>query len=164
MDDSGWLPDEADEPRTDVHRRLVDGGRCLEFEVRVADENASVQLRVSEPGGLMVGRVSGDLPAGSLSVVGQLIGDAMSAAGRAHRGTDKAGSARPPSRHRNQGARWTPEEEALLSERFTAGASVAELRSEFGRTDNSIRARLVQLELLPAEEWPTRLGERRRAA
>ncbi|HKE66734.1 MAG TPA: hypothetical protein VKB59_19070 [Micromonosporaceae bacterium] len=168
MDESGWLPDEADEPTTNVRRRFVDGGRCHEIMISVAHEAAAVRVHITEPGGRLVGEVSGEIPAVALTIVGELIGDGMFAAGRAHGGTgsnarsDKPDAKRP--KLRNQGARWTPDEEALLAERFSAGATIAELRGEFGRTDTSIRARLVQLNLLPADEWPARLGARHPAA
>ena len=163
MDESGWLPPEADEPTTDVRRRVVHGDRTHTILVSVVDDTANVRFETTEPSGMIVGRLSGDLPAATLSVVGDLVGKAMSAAGRAHVGTGQAKprtADRLRARHRNHGARWTAEDEAQLTERFRAGAEVSELSDEFGRNVNGIRARLVQLGLLPAEEWPARLGER----
>src|SRR5262245_23512410 len=137
MDESGWLPDEADEPTTNVRRRFVDGGRCHEIMIGVAHESAAVRVHITEPGGRLVGEVSGEIPAAALTVVSELIGDAMSAAGRAHGGTGSASRPSSPEakrpKLRNQGARWTPDEEALLAERFTDGDTVEELHGEFRR-------------------------------
>ena len=43
--------------------------------------------------------------------------------------------------------RWTEREDAYLRERFLAGATIAELVSEFGRQPGGIRSRLRKLGL-----------------
>ncbi len=167
MDESEWFPREADEPHTDVRQRTVDGGHRHEVLVSIFAETANVRVAITEPSGLVVGRIAGDVRAAALSAVGDLIGQAMSAARRAHTGTlapKPSGIERKRAQHRNHGARWTPEEEALLTERFTAGAEISDLCTEFGRNANSIRARLVQLALLPPEDWPAGIRERPQAA
>jgi hypothetical protein len=162
MDESEWLPSEADEPTTDVRRHVIHGDQTHTILISVTDETANVRFEITEPSGISVGRLGGELPAATLSVAGDLVGKAMSAAGRAHGGTGQAkprNADRLRARHRNHGARWTADDEERLTERFRAGAAVSELSDEFGRNINGIRARLVQLGLLPAEEWPARLGE-----
>jgi hypothetical protein len=152
---------EAEELRTRVFGRRVDGGRAHLVGVEVVNDTASVQLNIADPTGLIIGRIAGDIPAATLPAAGELIGTAMSAAAQADGGTQPARLDRKQRQYPNQGARWTSDEEALLSARFTEGAEVTELRHEFGRSANSIRARLVQLGHLPADEWPAGLGARR---
>ena len=109
------------------------------------------------------GRVAGEIPTETLSVAGELLGFAMAAAARANGGTSASKLDGKRRQYTNQGARWTPDEEALLTARFADGAEIADLRREFGRSANSIRARLVQLGHLTADEWPAGLGARRAA-
>jgi hypothetical protein len=163
MDESGWLPAEAEEPRTAVFRRQIDGGREHSVGVEVGSELATVKLTIADANGLSVGRLTGEIPTETLSVAGELLGFAMAAAARADGGTSPAKLDGKRRQYPNQGARWTPDEESLLTARFADGAEIADLRREFGRSSNSIRARLVQLGHLPADEWPTGLGTRRAA-
>jgi hypothetical protein len=163
MDESGWLPAEAEEPRTAVFRRQIDGGREHFVGVDVGTELTTVKLTIADAHGLSVGRVAGEIPTETLSVAGELLGFAMAAAARANGGTSASKLDGKRRQYPNQGARWTPDEEALLTARFADGAEIADLRREFGRSANSIRARLVQLGHLTADEWPAGLGARRAA-
>jgi hypothetical protein len=163
MDESGWLPAEAEEPRTAVFRRQIDGGREHFVGVDVGHAFATVKLTIADADGLSVGRVTGEIPTETLSVAGELLGFAMAAAARADGGMAPAKFDGKRRQYPNQGARWTPDEETLLTARFADGAEIADLRREFGRSANSIRARLVQLGHLPADEWPAGLGARRAA-
>jgi hypothetical protein len=113
--------------------------------------------------GLSVGRVTGEIPTESLSVAGELLGLALAAAARADGGTSSAKLDGKRRQYPNQGVRWTPDEEARLTARLAEGAEIADLRREFGRSANSIRARLVQLGHLSAVEWPAGLSARRAA-
>jgi transposase-like protein len=79
---------------------------------------------------------------------------------------DSGAEESPPSRlekkrlkHPNHGHRWTAEDDESLSQQFEAGATIRRLCKEFGRNANAVRARLVRLGLLAAEEgrsWPDR--------
>jgi hypothetical protein len=167
MSDSDWPLDEADQPRTDLHRHHLDGGRHHEIVVTAIDATASVRLDITDPTGLIIGRISGEIPAAGLTAAGDLLGATLTAVGRAHASGAEPGVSRMERKrqqHRNHGARWTPDEEVLLTERFNAGVPIAEIREELGRNDNSIRARLVQLGLLAPDQWPAGIGERPRAA
>lgn len=50
--------------------------------------------------------------------------------------------------HPNAYARWTPDEEERLVERFRAGTSIAELARGLGRQPSGIRSRLKKLQLI----------------
>ena len=57
---------------------------------------------------------------------------------------------RPP----NQGARWSPADDARLIERFHARARLRDLADEFGRSSGGVRARLEFLGVLaPGDPW-----------
>lgn len=146
-----------------MFRRQIDGGREHFVGIDVGTELTTVKLTIADAHGLSVGRVTGEIPTETLSVAGELLGFAMAAAARANGGTSPAKLDGKRRQYTNQGARWTPDEEALLTARFADGAEIADLRREFGRSANSIRARLVQLGHLPADEWPAGLGARRAA-
>jgi hypothetical protein len=163
MDESGWLPTEAEEARSAVFRRQIDGGREHFVGVDVGTQLTTVKLTIADAAGLSVGRIAGEIPTDILPVAGELLGFAMAAAARADGGTSSAKLDSKRRQYPNQGARWTPDEEAMLTARFDEGAEIADLRREFGRSINSIRARLVQLGHLPADEWPAALGARRAA-
>ncbi|HKD97179.1 MAG TPA: hypothetical protein VKB69_06190 [Micromonosporaceae bacterium] len=160
MNENDWLPDESRQPHTDLHRHMVDGGRHHEITVSADEGTAQVRLDITDPNGLIIGRIAGEIPAAGLSAAGDLLGTVLGAAGIAH--TGKGGPLSRLDRRRrdfpNHGARWTEEDEALLATRFTSGASIADLRDELGRGDNSIRARLVQMGLLPTDQWPIGVG------
>ena len=47
MDESGWLPAEAEEPRTAVLRRQIDGGREHFVGVDVGTQLATVKLTIA---------------------------------------------------------------------------------------------------------------------
>ena len=160
MDESGWLPAEAEEPHTAVLRRQIDGGREHFVGVDVGTELTTVKLTIADANGLSVGRVIGEIPTAALSVAGELLGSALTAAARAGGRTSSTKLDGKRRQYPNQGARWTPDEEELLTARFADGAEIADLRREFGRSANSIRARLVQLGHLSADEWPAGLGAR----
>ena len=146
-----------------MFRRQIDGGREHFVGVDVGHAFATVKLTIADAHGLSVGRVAGEIPTETLSVAGELLGFAMAAAARANGGTAASKLDGKRRQYPNQGARWTPDEEALLTARFADGAEIADLRREFGRSANSIRARLVQLGHLTADEWPAGLGARRAA-
>jgi hypothetical protein len=74
MDDSGWLPAEAEEPRTAVLRRHIDGGREHLVGVDVGTQLTTVKLTIADATGLAVGRVTGEIPTESLSVAGDCSG------------------------------------------------------------------------------------------
>jgi hypothetical protein len=66
--------------------------------------------------------------------------------------------ARPPSAPRdrppNQGARWSPADDAQLIDRYQAGARLRDLADEFGRGSGGVRARLEFLGVLaPGAPW-----------
>jgi len=54
-------------------------------------------------------------------------------------------TAKKPS---NAGKSWSPEADRELKVRFTRGESISELAEDFGRTDGSIRARLIKFGLI----------------
>lgn len=59
---------------------------------------------------------------------------------------------------------WTEEQEAVLTSRFAAGATVEELAQELGRQPGGIEARLDKLELLDSGRVPRQRSGDRRAA
>ena len=79
MDESGWLPAEAEEPRTAVFRRQIDGGREHFIGIDVGTQLTTVKLTIADATGLAMGRVTGEIPTESLSVAGELLGLALAA-------------------------------------------------------------------------------------
>jgi hypothetical protein len=63
-------------------------------------------------------------------------------------------AAAPAKRHRNQGARWSAEDDDLLTARYQAGATPKELMTEFGRSRGGITARLEHLGLVTPDGVP----------
>jgi hypothetical protein len=68
--------------------------------------------------------------------------------------TSTAVAAAPAKRHRNQGARWSAEDDDLLTARYQAGATPKELMTEFGRSRGGITARLEHLGLVTPDGVP----------
>jgi hypothetical protein len=88
MNDSDWLLDgESRQPHTDLHRHLVDGGRHHEITVSADDGTATVRLDITDEKGLIVGRISGEIPTGGLVAAADLLGAVLGAAGMAHAAT-----------------------------------------------------------------------------
>ena len=63
------------------------------------------------------------------------------------------------ARHPRAYQRWTPEEDAKLTEEFRAGSSVAEMAQSHNRRPGAISARLVRLGLLLPEAEEHQAGD-----
>jgi len=60
----------------------------------------------------------------------------------------------------NAGKSWSPDEDTALAEAFDAGERLADIASRFGRTEESIAARLVRIGKVP-DRQTARGGHRR---
>jgi hypothetical protein len=115
MNECGWIPDENQQPHTDLHRHMVDGVHHHEITVTADDGTARVRLDITDPAGVIIGRISGEIPAGGLSAAGDLLGSVLSAAGLAHTALADPEPIRIDRRRLGFGAHWAPlDEEALL--------------------------------------------------
>jgi hypothetical protein len=80
--------------------------------------------------------------------------------------TEPAEAPPPVKRYRNQGVRWTDEDDQLLITRHRAGARPKQLMEEFGRSRGGITARLEHLGLITpsgtaTRRWPITTGSAR---
>jgi hypothetical protein len=150
--------DESSDSLTELRRAVVVDGRTHALEVRSDEFRTQVELCITDAAGAIVGSMTGAVEANCLQAAADLVGSALTAAANAHanKGFDtRLRKQRVQEKHRNHGLRWRADEDRELAKRFNESASYAELADEFGRNENSIRARLVLLDLLPTDQWPT---------
>lgn len=135
-----------------LDRRLVLGD--TEYQVTsfpVEEERLDLRIVSSDTDGNVVSELSGDITPSDLPGFTEILTSTL--AGLLTM-TQPPAAARPPDRHPNQGARWTPEDDDRLLARYREGARLRDLMAEFGRSNGGIRARLEHLgELTPGARW-----------
>jgi transposase-like protein len=116
----------------DLSVELMEPGR-VRFELLGADHD-----------GVRAIDLTGELPTADLAAVGELFLSAAAQIGPAVGPSE----GQAPSR---RGGPWTDEEKQLVAARHAAGADVASIAAELGRTERAIRFKLYDLRLGP---WP----------
>ena len=176
MDDNKYPPDGEPQPYLSLERQLSVGPHIYQLAASGADEERiGLTLVGWNAAGEVVSEISGGISPADLAPVADALTTTLAglAALRHRRLTAAASPAAPgqsAKRHRNQGVRWTAEDDERLMARFGAGATQKDLMEEFGRSRGGIVARLEHLGLIPAEgeesreETPARRPSDRRQA
>lgn len=150
MDDNQFPPEEAPPPHLSLDRQLTVGG--TQFLITASGSGGRrIDLAVvaCDADGRVVSELSGGISPADLPAVTDVLTSTLSGLVALHergRPASPAGGVRRP----NQGARWHPEDDARLVERFRAGVGERALMDEFGRSRGGIRARLEHLGEVPA--------------
>ncbi|GHJ49038.1 hypothetical protein Cs7R123_63800 [Catellatospora sp. TT07R-123] len=159
MDEATAPVEDADRPateRVEVSRRVTADGRTITVHATGDGQRVRVQLAIQDAEGNEAGRLNGEIALADMTQAGQtlaaLIGSVAVAVGQAK---PSLGLDQLRQRHPNAYRPWTDEADALLTERFQAGAPLVDLAGEFGRKTSAIVARLVRLGLLPPDHPQT---------
>ena len=159
MDDNEYMPEEDQRPHLHLERHLTVGPHVYQLTASgTGDESIGLTLSGWNASGEVVSEISGGILPTDLVPVANALTSTLSGLAALRRQRVTAGT--PPAaakRHRNQGARWTAEDDERLAARFGAGAPQRELIVEFGRSRGGIVARLEHLGLITAD------GERKPA-
>jgi hypothetical protein len=141
-----------------LDRRLLLGETDYQVTAFPTDDRRIELCIVSSDGdGQVVSEISGGIAPADLTGLTDVLTSTL--AGLIAMTQPPFSSRTPPvpgqrGRSPNQGARWTPEDDARLVARYRAGARPRELMEEFGRSNGGIRARLEYLgELAPGARW-----------
>lgn len=153
MDVDEWLPEEAIQDQTRIHRQIRRNGRIYEVTASAtADERLALNFSSCNDDGELISHLSGEIPPEDLAVAADVLQSILHGLASIY-GTPGDGRAYTVAqkrlRHPNAYARWTEEEEERLRERFRAGATISQLSKDFGRVEGGIRSRLVRLGELP---------------
>ena len=94
------------------------------------------------------------------TLVGALSDTVASAAGAQSEAENppETAYAKARKRHPNTGKPWTNEADEELRKLFESGNTIADLSIYFQRTENGVRARLVKLGLLEADQFQPRFA------
>jgi hypothetical protein len=176
MDENEYPPEEDRRPHLSIERHLTVGPHVYQVTASgTGDDRIGLTLVGWNASGEVVSEISGGISPADLAPVADALTTTLAglAALRHRRLTAAASPAAPgqsAKRHRNQGVRWTAEDDERLMTRFGAGATQKDLMEEFGRSRGGIVARLEHLGLIPAEgeesreETPARRPSDRRQA
>ncbi|WP_250036217.1 hypothetical protein [Paractinoplanes maris] len=138
-----------------LDRRLVLGEIDYQVTAFPTDDHRIDLCIVSSDGdGHVVSEISGGISPADLPTLTDVLTSTLAGLTAMTRARPAPVPADPPpdrhDRHPNQGARWSPADDARLIERHRAGARRRDLVAEFGRSAGGIRARLELLgELSP---------------
>src|SRR5690349_8550229 len=148
MDDKERPPDSDHRPHLHVERRLTVGPHVYQLTASDAgDARIGRRLVGWNASGEVVSEISAGMSPADLTPVAEALTSTLTglAALRRQRLTAADPPAAPPRRHRNQGVRWSAEDDERLATRHRAGATPKELMAEFGRSRGGITARLEHL-------------------
>lgn len=160
MDDNEYPPESDRRPHLSIERHLTVGPHVYQLTASgTGDERISLSLVGWNAAGEVVSEISGGMSPTDLVPVADALTSTLVglAALRRQRLTATAPAAPPvvpPRRHRNQGVRWSAEDDDRLGRRHRAGARPKELMEEFGRSRGAITARLEHLGLITPEGLP----------
>lgn len=162
MDDRERPPDGDHRPHLTIERQLTVGPHAYQLTASdVGDGRIGLRLVGWNAAGEVVGEISGGMSPADLAPLADALTSTLAglAALRRQRLTATAPPPAPPRRHRNQGVRWSAEDDERLAARHRAGASPRELMAEFGRSRGGITARLERLGLITPESGPATVGD-----
>jgi len=166
MDDNEYVPGNDNRPHLSLERHLTIGPHVYELTASgTGDESIGLSLVGWGPTGEVVSEISGGISPADLAPVADALTSTLAglAALRRQRLSSvtpaPAASGERPKRHRNQGTRWSAEDDERLVARHRAGASPRELMEEFGRSRGGILARLEHLGLITADGVPIAAAE-----
>jgi hypothetical protein len=154
MDDNEYPPESDRRPHLNVERHLTVGPHVYQLTASgTGDDRIGLSLVGWNASGEVVSEISGGMSPTDLAPVADALTSTLAglAALRRQRLTSTAPSTLPgppPKRHRNQGVRWSAEDDERLATRHRAGASPKALMEEFGRSRGGITARLEHLGLI----------------
>jgi hypothetical protein len=157
MDDNQYPPEADRRPHLNLERHLTVGPHVYQLTASgTGDDRIGLSLVGWNPAGKVVSEISGGISPTDLAPVADALTSTLAglAALRRQRLAATASPSLPgplPKRHRNQGTRWSAEDDERLTERHRAGASPKELMEEFGRSRGGIIARLEYLGLITAD-------------
>jgi hypothetical protein len=154
MESHEYPPEQDQRPHLSVERHLTVGPHVYQLTASgTGDERIGLTLVGWNPSGEVVSEISGGISPADLTPVADALTTTLAglAALRRRRVSSPTAPGQPEKRHRNQGARWTAEDDERLAARFGAGATQKELIEEFGRSRGGIVARLEHLGLIPTE-------------
>lgn len=170
MDDNEYPPDSDYRPHLNLERHLTVGPHVYQITASgTGDERVGLTLVGWNPAGEVVSEISGGISPADLTPVADALTSTLAglAALRRQRLSSAPGQAAAgplPKRHRNQGVRWSAEDDERLAARHRAGAGPKELMGEFGRSRGGIVARLEHLGLIAADGSTVRAGRSARAS
>jgi hypothetical protein len=160
--DTNEHPPETDlRPHLSLERHLTVGPHVYQLAAAgTGDERIKLTLVGWNAAGEVVSEISGGISPADLAPVADALTSTL--AGLATLRRQRLHAAAPPGapapaaapaakRHRNQGTRWSEEDDDRLTERFRAGVSTRELMAEFGRSRGGIVSRLEHLGLIAAD-------------
>lgn len=170
MDDNEYPPDSDYRPHLNLERHLTVGPHVYQITASgTGDDRVGLTLVGWNPAGEVVSEISGGISPADLAPVADALTSTLAglAALRRQRLSAVPGQAAvapSPKRHRNQGVRWSAEDDERLAARHRAGAGPKELMGEFGRSRGGIVARLELLGLIAADGSTVRAGRPARAS
>ena len=171
MDDNEYPPDSDRRPHLALERHLTVGPHVYQITASgTGDDRVGLTLVGWNPAGEVVSEISGGISPADLAPVADALTSTLAglAALRRQRLSAAPGPAAAtgplPKRHRNQGVRWSAEDDERLAARHRAGAGPKELMGEFGRSRGGIIARLEHLGLIVADGSAVRVGRSARAS
>jgi hypothetical protein len=160
METNEYPPETDLRPHLSLERQLTVGPHVYQLTAAgTGDERIGLTLVGWNAAGEVVSEISGGISPADLTPVADALTSTL--AGLAALRRRRLSTAAPPAapgpatapakRHRNQGVRWSTEDDERLTERFRAGASTKELMAEFGRSRGGIVSRLEHLGLIAAD-------------
>jgi hypothetical protein len=163
MDENEYQPESDRRPHLSLERHLTVGPHVYQLTASgTGDERIGLSLVGWNETGEVVSEISGGISPDDLAPVADALTSTFAglATLRRQRLTAAPSSPAPtivgerPKRHRNQGVRWSTEDDERLTTRYRSGATAKELMEEFGRSRGGITARLEHLGLITMEGSP----------
>ncbi len=162
MDDNEYPPERDHRPHLSLERHLTVGSHVYQLTASgTGDDRIGLSLVGWNASGEVVSEISGGMSPTDLAPVADALTSTLAglAVLRRQRLSSTAPApvpapGLPPKRHRNQGVRWSAEDDDRLAARHRAGASPKELMAEFGRSRGGITARLEHLGLITPDGMP----------
>ena len=158
MDDNEYPPEGDHRPHLSLERHLTIGPHVYQLTASgTGDDRIDLSLVGWSPSGEVVSEVSGGISPADLAPVADALTSTL--AGLAALRRQRLATSAPvpgerQKRHRNQGTRWSAEDDERLTVRHRAGASPRELMAELGRSRGGIIARLEHLGLITPDGVP----------
>ena len=162
MDENEYPPETDRRPHLSLERHLTVGPHDYQLTVSgTGDESIVLTLVGWNAAGEVVSEIRGGISPADLAPVADALTSTLAGLATlrrqrltAARSPGAVAAAAPGKRHRNQGVRWTAEDDKRLIERYGAGARPKELMDEFGRSRGGITARLEHLGLITPDGVP----------
>jgi hypothetical protein len=164
MDDNEYPPESDHRPHLSLERHLTIGKHVYQLSASgTGDERVGLSLVGWGATGEVVSEISGGISPADLAPVADALTSTLAGLATLRRqrlapAVPAPATAAPPGarqrRHRNQGARWSAEDDERLAARHRAGARPRDLMEEFGRSRGGIVGRLEHLGLITPDGVP----------